>query len=49
MVLLQSVLLKEVGIEPNVKLEYVPKSCYLGETLGAGAGVGEAARAKVSK
>ena len=32
----QSVLLKEVVIEPNVKLECVPKFCYLGNTLGAG-------------
>ena len=30
----QSVLL----IEPNVKLEYVPKFCYLGDTLGANVG-----------
>ena len=27
--LFQSVLLKEVVIEPNVKLECVPKFCYL--------------------
>ena len=26
-------------IEPNVKLECVPKFCYLGDTLGAGGGV----------
>ena len=46
--LFQSVLLKEVVIEPNVKLECVPKFCYLGEkTLGAGGGVEEAARARV--
>ena len=32
---LQSVLLKEVVIEPNVKLECVTKFCYLGDTLGA--------------
>ena len=43
----QSVLLKEVVIEPNVKLECIPKFCYLGDTLGAGGGVGEAARARV--
>ena len=43
--LFQSVLLKEVVIEPNVKLECVPKFCYLGDTLGAG-GVDEAARAR---
>ena len=45
--LFQSVLLKEVVIEPNVKLECVPKFCYLGDTLGAGGGVEEAARARV--
>ena len=44
--LFQSVLLKEVVIEPNVKLECVP-FCYLGSTLGAGGGVEEAARARV--
>ena len=27
--LFQSVLLKEIVIEPNVKLECVPKFCYL--------------------
>ena len=42
--LFQSVLLKEVLIEPNVKLECVPKFCYLGDTFGAGGGVEEAAR-----
>ena len=45
--LFQSVLLKEVVIEPNVKLECVLKFCYLGNTLGAGGGVEEAARARV--
>ena len=45
--LFQSVLLKEVVIEPNVKLECVHKFCYLGDTLGAGGGVEEAARARV--
>ena len=44
--LFQTVLLKEVVIEPNVKLECVPKFCYLGDTLGAG-GVDEVARARV--
>ena len=39
--LFHSVVLKEV-----VKLECVPKFCYLGDTLGAG-GVEEAARARV--
>ena len=45
--LFQSVLLKEVVIEPNVKLECIPKFCYWGDTLGAGGGVEEAARARV--
>ena len=31
---------------PNVKFEYKPKFCYLGDTLGAEGGV-EAARARV--
>ena len=44
--LFQSVLLKEVAIQPNVKLECVPKFCYLGDTLGA-VGVEEAARVRV--
>ena len=34
-------------IEPNVKLECVPKFCNLDDTLGAGGGVDEAARAGV--
>ena len=42
----QSVLLKKVVIEPNVKLECVPKFCYLGDTFGAG-GVEETARTRV--
>ena len=37
---------REVEIEPNVKLECVPKFCFLGDTLGIG-GVDEAARARV--
>ena len=45
--LFQSVSLKEVVIEPNVKLESVTKFCYLGDTLGAGGGAEEAARARV--
>ena len=45
--LFQSVLLKEVVIEPNVKLECIPKFCYLGNTLGEGGCVEEAARARV--
>ena len=44
--LFQSVLLKEVVIEPNVKLECVLKFCYLGDTIGVG-GVEEEARARV--
>ena len=43
----QSVMLKKVAIEPNVKLECVSKFCYLGDTIGAGGGVEEAARARV--
>ena len=45
--LFQSVLLKEVVIEPNVKSECVPKFCYLGDTLGAGGGIEEVARTRV--
>ena len=45
--LFQSVLLKEAVIEPTVKLECVPKLCYLDDTLSAGGGVEEAARARV--
>ena len=37
---------REIEIEPNVKLECLPKF-YLGDTLGAGGGVDEAARARV--
>ena len=33
-------------IEPNVKLECVPKFCYLGDTLGGGGGVEKVARAR---
>ena len=40
--LFQSVLLKEVVIEPNVKSECVPKFCYLGDLVQE-----EAARARV--
>ena len=42
-----TILQREVEIEPNVKLECVPKFCYLGDTLGAGGGADEAARARV--
>ena len=45
--LFQSVLVKQVVTEPNVKLECVPKFCYLGDTLGADGGADEAARARV--
>ena len=45
--LFQSVSLKEVVIEPNVKLECVPMFCYMGNTLGAGGSEDEAARARV--
>ena len=44
--LFQSVLLKEAVVEPNVKLECVPKFGYLGDTLGAGGGVEEAAKSQ---
>ena len=43
----QVVLLSEVELEPAVKVECVPKFCYLGDTLGSGGGVVEAARARV--
>ena len=33
-------MLQEVVIELNVNLEFVPKFCYLGDTLGAGGGCG---------
>ena len=45
--LFQSVLLKEVVTEPNVKLECDTKFCYLGDILGTGGGAEEAARARV--
>ena len=45
--LFQSVLLKEVVIEPNVKLECVTEFCYLGDTFGVGGGAEEAARVRV--
>ena len=45
--LFQSVFVKDVVIEPNVKLECVPKFCYLRNTLAAGGGVDEVARARV--
>ena len=41
------VLLSEVELEPGVKVEYVSKFCYLGDTLGSGVGVVEASRARV--
>ena len=44
--LFQSVLVKEAVIEPNVDLEFIPKFCYLGDTLGAG-GVEEKAGPRV--
>ena len=42
-----SVLLREVEVEPNVKLECVSRFCCLGDTLGPGEGVEEAVRARV--
>ena len=35
----QAVVLREVEIECVVKVECVPKFCYLGNTLGSGGGV----------
>ena len=43
----QAVVLREVEIEPGVKVECVPEFCYLGDTLDSGGGVEEAARARV--
>ena len=43
----QVVLLREVELEPGVKVECVPKFCYLGDTLGSGGGVVGAAGAGV--
>ena len=43
----QVVLSSEVESEPGVKVECVSKFCYLGDTLGSGGGVVEAARARV--
>ena len=42
----QAVLLREIEIEPGVKVDCVPKFCYLIDTLGSDGGV-EAARARV--
>ena len=41
------VLLSEVELEPGVKVECVSKFCYLGDILGSGGSVVEAARARV--
>ena len=43
----KTILQREVECEPNVKLECVPKFCYLGYTLGTGGGAEKAARARV--
>ena len=43
----QVVLLREVELEPGMKVECVPKFCYLGDTLGFSGGVVEAARSRV--
>ena len=45
--LVQSVLVKEVVIEPNVKLSVCTQVLLSGVTLGAGGGVDEAAKARV--
>ena len=42
----ETVLQREVEIEPNVRLECEPKFYYVGDKLGAGGGVDEAARAR---
>ena len=42
----ESVSIQEVEIDLNVKLEGVPKFCYLGDTLGARRGVEYVARAR---
>ena len=42
-----TVLQREVEIKPNVKLECIPKFCYLGDTLGEGEGANKAARARM--
>ena len=47
MVTAQVVLSSEFELEPGVKVECVSKFCYLGDTLGSGGGVVEAARARV--
>ena len=41
------VLLIEVKIVTNVKVEFVFKFCYLGNPLGAGGGIEEASGVKV--
>ena len=41
------VLLSEVELEQGVKVECLSKFCYLGDTLGSGGDVVEAARARV--
>ena len=43
----QVLLSSEVELEPGVKVECVSKFCYLGDTVGSGGGVVEAARARV--
>ena len=37
--LLQSVLQKEIVIEPKIKLEYVPEFCFFDDTFGGKGGV----------
>ena len=43
----QVVLSREVELEQSVKVECVSKFCYLGDTLGSGGGVVEAARGSI--
>ena len=44
---IEAVALKEIELQPGVKVECVPKFCYLGDTLSDGRDLNEAARARV--
>ena len=43
----QPEVLKEISLGLDKSLECVGKFCYLGDTIGAGGGAGEASRARV--
>ena len=43
---IQSLLLREIEIETDVKLKRIHKFCYMGDTLCAGGGVEDAARVR---